>query len=279
MAELNQIGKRVQELVGQVESWPDPAARALVRECLRSVLGFYEQGLTRVLEVVEEADTSNGKVFQSLIDDNVVSGLLLIHGLHPEDVETRLGKALDKVRPYLKSHGGNVELIRLENEKAILRLEGTCKSCPSSTVTMELAVRRAIEELCPDLAGFEVEGAGKGAETTKPLPNPEISPNAPSWTLIEDISQFQSGEAKAMVVAGLTLMVCRVNGNLYAYRNICPACGLPLVEGVMEKNHLGCKHGHQYDVLCAGRGLEDSNIHLTPLPLLLQGNTAKIFMR
>src|SRR5437868_12281391 len=86
MAEINQIGKRVQELVERVEAWPDPAARALVRECLQSVLGFYEQGLMRILQVVEEADTGGGKVYKSLIDDNVVCGLLLIHGLHPEDL-------------------------------------------------------------------------------------------------------------------------------------------------------------------------------------------------
>ena len=64
----------------------------------------------------------------------------------------------------MASHGGNVELLSLENEVARLRLQGACKTCPSSTITMELALRQAIEEACPDLAGFEVEG-------TVPAPN------------------------------------------------------------------------------------------------------------
>jgi len=59
----------------------------------------------------------------------------------------------------MQSHGGNIELLSLENEVARVKLQGTCKSCPSSAVTLELAVRRAVEEACPDLLGFEVAAA------------------------------------------------------------------------------------------------------------------------
>ena len=72
--------------------------------------------------------------------------------------ETPLREALEKVRPYMQSHGGNIELLSLENDVASVRLSGTCKSCPSSAITLELAVRRAVEEACPDLLGFEVVG-------------------------------------------------------------------------------------------------------------------------
>ena len=86
--------------------------------------------------------------------------MLLIHGLHPLSLEARLRQALEQVSPYMHSHGGNVELISLEGDFARLRLNGNCKSCPSSRVTLELAVRKALEENCPDLAGFEVENPG-----------------------------------------------------------------------------------------------------------------------
>jgi Fe-S cluster biogenesis protein NfuA len=94
-----------------------------------------------------------------LLQDQAVKGLLLIHGLHPVALEKRLRDALEKVRPYMQSHGGNIELLGLENDVARVKLEGTCKTCPSSTVTLELAVRRVVEEACPDLLGFEVMGA------------------------------------------------------------------------------------------------------------------------
>ena len=155
---LNQQGKRIQELVEQVGAYADPAARALLNECLEALLTLHGKGLTRILEVMNEAGPEGQKVLDQLIRDQVVRGLLLIHGLHPVDLETRLGQALKQVRPYMENHGGNVELLSLTNDVATLRLQGACKTCPSSTVTMELTLRRAIEEFCPDLLGLEVAG-------------------------------------------------------------------------------------------------------------------------
>lgn len=150
--------QRIQELIGQVESLPNPAARVLLGECLQAMLELYGQGLDRMLRIVEDSGPEGGEIVDQFGRDEVVRGLLLIHGLHPADLETRLREALEKVRPYMESHGGNVELVGLNEDVARLRLHGTCKSCPSSAVTLELAVRKAIEEACPDLVGFEVEG-------------------------------------------------------------------------------------------------------------------------
>ena len=104
-------------------------------------MAFYGHGLERILQLVANAGPDGQKLYSDLIHDNVVRGLLLIHDLHPVDIATRLRDALDKVRPYLESHGGNVELISLIDDVARLRLQGTCKSCASSAVTLELAIR------------------------------------------------------------------------------------------------------------------------------------------
>jgi Fe-S cluster biogenesis protein NfuA len=154
--------QRLEELVRQVEDLADPLSRNLAQECLHAVLELYGEGLTRVLQLVENAGTAGGPVRQALLQDQLVRSLLLIHGLHPESLETRLHAALEKVRPYLKSHGGNIELVSLRDSAARLRFEGTCQSCPSSSVTMELAIRRAIEEACPDLLGLELDDARAG---------------------------------------------------------------------------------------------------------------------
>jgi Fe-S cluster biogenesis protein NfuA len=153
------VGRRLQELLARAERIPNESARALVYESLQSLLTFYGDGLGQLLKLVKEAPGADD-VLQRLAGDPLVSGILLVHGLHPVALETRLLSALDKLRPYFKSHGGNVELVSLENEFARLRLQGTCKTCPSSSVTLELAVRRALEEACPDLIGFAVDGDG-----------------------------------------------------------------------------------------------------------------------
>src|SRR5215208_3725859 len=92
---------------------------------------------------------------------------VLLDGLHPLDVETRVVRALEEVRPYLQSHGGNVELLGVEGGVARLRMQGSCSGCPSSTMTLKLAIEEAIQKTAPDLEGIEAEGV---VEEPKPAP-------------------------------------------------------------------------------------------------------------
>jgi Fe-S cluster biogenesis protein NfuA len=156
--ELHERTKRIQELMERIERLPNPAAKALLQDCLEALLSLYGEGLDRVMAILGEKGASGEQMLSRVLGDSWIRGLLLIHGLHPSSLEQRLKDALDQVRPYMQSHGGSVELISLQGDFARLRLSGSCKSCPSSQVTLELAVRKALEENCPDLAGFEVVG-------------------------------------------------------------------------------------------------------------------------
>ncbi len=81
-----------------------------------------------------------------------------MHGLHPYPVETRVEAALARVRPYLGSHGGDVELLGVDEAGVVrLRLLGSCDGCPSSAVTLQLAVEGAVEDAAPEIRGIEVE--------------------------------------------------------------------------------------------------------------------------
>jgi len=118
---MNRHGRRIQEIVAEIDAMPNPAARALMQECMESVLGFYGDGIARMLELVKRSGIGGQKAYDDLVHDNVFSGLLLIHGLHPHDLGARLREALNKVRPYMESHGGNVELLSLEHDFARLQ--------------------------------------------------------------------------------------------------------------------------------------------------------------
>lgn len=71
----------------------------------------YGAGLARMLEVIDETGGMNPTLLDRLAVDDLVASLLLLHGLHPYDVETRITRALERVRPYLASHGGDVKLL------------------------------------------------------------------------------------------------------------------------------------------------------------------------
>jgi Fe-S cluster biogenesis protein NfuA/nitrite reductase/ring-hydroxylating ferredoxin subunit len=271
--DINLQGERIQKLLERIEALPYPGAKELIQECMEAVLAFYGHGLNRILQVVSRAGPEGRKVYQDLIHDDVIKGFLLIHDLHPLDLEARLREALDKVRPYLRSHGGNVELISLENDMAKLQLQGTCKSCASSSVTLELAIRHAIEQACPDLLHFEVEGAMQDK-----LPQGTRFPAQKSiaWTVIGDAERLAEGAWMPVRIEQMRLVICKVNETFYAYRNRCPACNVPFDAGDLAGGFLSCASGHRYDILHAGRCAEIPSAHLDPFPLLFQEGVVRV---
>jgi Fe-S cluster biogenesis protein NfuA len=150
--DLRAVGSRIEELLGQIRSAGDPATAETAEEIVRLVVELYGAGLERTVEL------AGPEVLGRLVEDELVASLLVLHGLHPKDLETRVVEALDQVRPYLGSHAGGVELLGVEPEGVVrLRLEGSCDGCPSSTQTVKLAIERAIEEAAPEVTRVEVE--------------------------------------------------------------------------------------------------------------------------
>jgi len=275
--DLAREGQRIQELIEKIGTLHDPAAQRMLQECLESVLSFYGHGLERILELVDNAGQDGDKVWDALIHDSGVRGLLLIHGLHPISLEERLTEALDKVRPYMESHGGNVELLSLENDFAKLRLQGHCKTCPSSAVTLELAVRAAIEEACPDLTGFEVEGIKNGNGNGPASETFEHKPSAaPEWIRIESANELANDKFISFRTETGPLLICKADDRLYAYRDHCPACNLPLHLGETRGGLIICSLGHRFDIRLAGSSPDDASLHLDPLPLLEQDGVVKV---
>jgi Fe-S cluster biogenesis protein NfuA len=146
---------RIEELVQVIESLPDAKSRETAAELVQLLMEFYGQGLARMLAI---AGSAEARVVDTYGQDPLVSQLLMLHGLHPVDLATRVEKALEKVRPLLHSHGGDVELLGIESGLVRLRLEGSCHGCPSSTMTLKNAIQEAIYEFAPDIGGLDVAG-------------------------------------------------------------------------------------------------------------------------
>jgi Fe-S cluster biogenesis protein NfuA len=140
---------RIEALLEQVERLPDAAARETALELVQGLLDLYGEGLARMVGHIAERD--DGTLADALAGDELVAHLLLLHGLHPVPLEARVRGALDEVRPYLETHGGNVELLGLDEGVVRLELQGSCSGCPSSAVTLKLAVEEAIHKAAPDV--------------------------------------------------------------------------------------------------------------------------------
>jgi len=103
-----------------------------------------------------------------ILADELVAGLLVANGLHPDDLETRIAKALDGVRPFMAGHGGDVELLDIDERVGAVRLRllGSCDGCPSSAITLRATVERAIFDAAPEIGIIDVdEPNARGVET------------------------------------------------------------------------------------------------------------------
>ncbi len=136
-----------------------PKVRAQTKEIIQGILDLHGAGLEKILEHLAGTGDAGLIVIDSLAQDDLVGSLLLLYGLHPLDLETRVRQALEKARPGLHSHGGNVELLGVDGGVVRLRMQGSCNGCPSSAVTLKSTIEEAIYEKAPDVVAIELEEA------------------------------------------------------------------------------------------------------------------------
>jgi Fe-S cluster biogenesis protein NfuA/nitrite reductase/ring-hydroxylating ferredoxin subunit len=284
--------ERVQELQDRLDSVGDPATRKIAEELVSSVVQMYGAGLERILGRMLAAGEAGEQLAVALTDDQFLAALLLIHDLHPVPLEARVQEALDSVRPYMESHGGNVELLSLENGIARIHLRGSCSDCSASAVTLELAIKQALEQAAPDLEGLEVEGVapqtmdgtglpmvtGSAPPTGMELPVVmSAPPAAPSWFDLESVGELADGSIVPVAVAGNELMIANVDGTLLAYRDTCAGCGAPLHDGELRAGALSCRRCERSFFLPrAGRSMDDEGLQLEPIPLLRERDRVKV---
>ena len=149
---FQRLSQRIERLIARIEAAPDPSVRADALELTRSLMELHGAALDRLMEIVAQAGASGYALMDDFAGDDLVASLLLLYGLHPHDLETRVRKALDRARPLMRSHGGDVELLGVAEGVVRLRLTGSCRSCPSSTMRLKQAIEQAIYEAAPDVA-------------------------------------------------------------------------------------------------------------------------------
>jgi Fe-S cluster biogenesis protein NfuA/nitrite reductase/ring-hydroxylating ferredoxin subunit len=247
---LEHLVARVEALLGEVDESGEELAQAL--------LELYGEGLRRILE------RADGR---ALAEDDLVSHLLLLHDLHPVPIDDRVLEALDGVRPYLESHGGDVSLVGVEDGVVRLRLSGSCNGCPSSTMTLKLAIEDAIQQAAPEVERVEAEGVSEPAGP-KLLQLEVAEPLRSDWATVGGLPELKARSTLVKEVAGTPLLFAALDENLYAYRDRCP-CGSTLDGAALDNGEMACPGcGRTFDVRRAGRCLEEPQLSLEPVPLL-----------
>ena len=302
--DLRQVGDRIETLL-EASSSGGAVVRERTEELVRLLSELYGAGLLRMMEILDEQGALTDAVLGALAGDDLVASLLLVHDLHPEGVTTRVERALDSVRPYLGSHGGDVELLGITDDGVVqLRLLGSCDGCSSSAATMSLAVEDAVSRAAPEVTGFDVHSPtarpapppGRGLIPLAVVPRATVPPGAAGaagseppasagWLSVSGLDELASGEVLGVTVGGLPIIVCRNGSDLLAFRDKCASCGAGLGAARLERR-LGSIAGGavltcpacraHYDVRMAGAALDGGGSHLDPLPLLSRGGRVEV---
>ncbi|HEY1593295.1 MAG TPA: NifU family protein [Solirubrobacteraceae bacterium] len=278
MTDPGELLARVEQLSARVEELADPEARELAQALVWAVVAMYGDGLRRIVETIEGArgfDPTHPTILDELSEDGAVASLLLIHDLYPVPLEERVVEALDTVRPYMESHGGNVQLLGIDEGVARLALEGSCNGCAASRATLETAIKQALDEHAPDLAGLEVEGVAEPVAAPAPgafeLPMLHSAPPA-HWVPLDGQARLEPGQLAAVTVDGAPLLLANIDGSLLAYRDECAACGTSLRDGELLGQMLRCRACDvEFDLPRAGRAAGGEPLQLAPVPLLQEG--------
>jgi Fe-S cluster biogenesis protein NfuA len=150
------IGEAIEQRLEALQARADPRVFDQAVELLQLVTELYGAGLERVMDL---ANAHAPDLVARITADDLLATLLVVNGLHPEDVRVRIARALDGVRPFLAGHGGDVELLDIDERvgAVYLRLLGSCDGCPSSAITLRTTVERAIVDAAPEITIIDVE--------------------------------------------------------------------------------------------------------------------------
>jgi Fe-S cluster biogenesis protein NfuA/nitrite reductase/ring-hydroxylating ferredoxin subunit len=281
----------IETMVRALENAQDPALRTSAQELVKALMQLHGSCIERMLEIVSQAGAVAQPIIDSFARDEKVRSLLLLYDLHPQTLESRILEALEKTRPYLRLHGGNVELVELVGIDDLggvtLRLVGSCDGCPSSSATLKQAVETAIYEAAPDVTAIRVEGLTEEKQSTTlgfvPLASLQTgnhsSPKSADveWENVNGLDTLLPGGLRTVEVAGQSVLFCKLDDVYYAYNNVCPGCGQPLGVTRLAGGFLACGIcGQEYDIVHAGRGVGLEHLHLESIPMLVADDLAKI---
>jgi Fe-S cluster biogenesis protein NfuA len=160
---LHKRMQRIGEIVEQLETAADPNTRAIARELLESLMALHGAGIERILEIAANSGEAGESVIRKCGRDELVSSLLLLYGLHPENLSARVTRALEKLRTSLDSHAAKAELLSISDDGVVtvrLHLKPNGGGCGSSAATLKSTVESALQDAAPDATSIVVEETG-----------------------------------------------------------------------------------------------------------------------
>ncbi len=157
--ELQRLSSKIEDLVHRVDAISDPAVKANATVLVQSLLDLHAAAFERVTEALLRDGEPGRQILERLAADEIVGGLLVLYGLHPDGLDVRLQKAIERARKAVAPHGASVELLAIREGEIHLRLSGKNAGCGSTTRKLQELVENAIGEAAPEITNVQIDNA------------------------------------------------------------------------------------------------------------------------
>lgn len=164
MAGLDELLDRLEGLLAEVDALDEPV-RARVFELLDGIDALHRMALGRLPDAIGADGLERLRAAHPALE-----WLLDAYGV---GVDPRLAadRALDEVRGYVHSHGGEVEVLDVRDGIVRVALSGSCSGCTASAITLREGVERALRDHLP---GFERLDVREDDAPAHPPPGPTL---------------------------------------------------------------------------------------------------------
>ena len=250
-AELARRAEELARLEVLAQGW-EPSQQAVLSAIKTGIEELNAEAFKRLIRALK-GDAAAAAALRQAVRDPLVYQVLRFHGVVKEPLEHRVARALDEVRPMLKTHGGDVELVGVKFPDTVeVRLVGSCQSCPSSGETLSEGVEKAIKALCPEIT--TVTRVSRGApETTAEgaqvvhFVSPFASQQDAGWVDVCALNELVDDAMVSRTVDGRDVLLYRHGEGVSCLDNACAHMGMPLDGGQLEGGTLRCPyHGFVY---------------------------------
>lgn len=264
-ASFEQRARRVDDAVAQVATL-DPAAEQAALDLKAAVEEFHHLALTRIVRAMR-ADERGKQLLFDLVDDPAVHAVLSLQGIIRPNLAVRAETALAGVRPYLRSHGGDVELVGIADGVASVRLHGACNGCSMSAVTLREGVTDALVTGVDEITAVEVLD---DEPTVAFIPVAAIGRRDAGWVPGPAADRVPDGGMLRFDVGDDSFVITNVGNRLAVFRNRCAHQGLSIDGGSIDDGVLVCPwHGFRYEA-SSGECLSAPGAQLQQVPLRIE---------
>ncbi|GAX89152.1 NifU family protein [Effusibacillus lacus] len=263
------LAEHVDRVLDSIKELPEDT-RAKALELKKAIEAFHEHALRKLVRTIRETDAGKGLLLKA-VEDSAVYAMLFMHGIIKQDLFTRVAVVLEEVRPYMRSHGGDVELVKVEGETVYVRLHGACSGCSMSAKTLKDGVEEAIKARIPEIE--EVVMAEEEVDTgymLLPVLDDAGNLEQNGWLRGPSISQLEEGRQVRVSLEECDILLVRIDGKVMAFRNQCPHMGMSLDGGLVDGNAITCPwHGFRFN-LSTGECITAPHMQLEPFPVRVE---------